>query len=283
MIPIGILTKDRMDYLDVTLRSLSATDLPESTPVLLYDDGSTAASTQLYYTTSQPVSTTHAWPHDSKWRAAGLDVIQNNYYPPCGIAGKLPVVSLVYAGTGVVNASCAAIRDLFRRFPAARGVILLQDDILLKADWYARLRDTAGKVPKLGLLAGIKLNHKLHAHRAVNGFISSGVTAQCLYITAEAYRRCQDYLTREHVIQKRFDDTFRSTVVGTGLTAGCLFPFICQHIGVRSLVRPGYTWKSRNRGRIGYYVAPPYALAQSVRTFEGSAYATGDLHEVQPA
>ena len=44
-----------------------------------------------------------------------------------------------------------------------------------------------------------------------------------------------------------------------------IHPFVCQHIGVRSLVHPEEFWLQRGEGgRTGYEASPPYALAGEV-------------------
>ena len=48
MIPIAIVTKNRHQYLDITLRSLSATTLPNDQAIIVYDDASDDKDTIKY-------------------------------------------------------------------------------------------------------------------------------------------------------------------------------------------------------------------------------------------
>lgn len=273
MVPIGIVTRDRALYLDITLRSLSQTTLPPGVPLLVFDDGSTAVATQRYYNTSQVIQTETHWPNSPAWKATGLHVISDNYVQPTGIVDLVEVVSLGAKSTGVVNASCQTVCRLFERYPTAPGVILLQDDVIFKEDWYSRLLTTAEQYRQfsdfpLGLLAGIKLNHKI----TVTGTplaVPTGITAQCLYISRAAYTTLQaSYFKKRHQATKKFDDSLRREVANTSLWAGCIYPFVCQHFGIRSLVRPLKRWEQGSKGRVGYYVRPPFALAEQVKCFK---------------
>lgn len=272
MIPIGIVTQNRVEYLDITLRSLSASNLPSDTKLTVFDDASSHQSTRLYYDTNALVPSEPKWPVGPKWQKLGLDVITNPVRPPIGIKDQIRVCRMAEKPMGVVRGSCFAVRRLFAENPDAPGVILLQDDVIFKPEWFNRLVTTADNSDQftgmpLGLLAGIKLNHRVRP-TPKHAAIRSGITAQCLYITRAAYHALKDtYLARQHSITKQFDDTFRNAVANEKLWAGCIFPYVCQHIGIVSRVRPERKWYSRPTGRVGYYVHPPYALSEKVRAF----------------
>lgn len=273
MVPIGIITQNRAAYLDVTLRSLSATQLPADVPLTVFDDSSVDDLTLSYYGTTKPLSLAHNWPDSAQWRAHGLDIISKPA-SPSGIHGRVEVYRLADRPLGVVSGSCLAIQHLFERFPKSQGVILLQDDEVFNADWYQRMLDTVGKSNQfthlpLGILAGLKLNHKLPVTGTPPLAFESGITAQCLYVSCAAYDRRRSYFTRKHQQQKRFDDMLRREIAGAELWAGCIYPFVCQHFGVQSLVRPEKKWTALQSGRIGYYARPPFVLADTVRQFKG--------------
>ncbi len=273
MVPIGIVTRDRIPYLDVTLRSLSATVLPDDVSLTIFDDCSTATETRTYYTTNRQLAVTARWPSSHHWREHGLNVISDGYRQPVGIQGLLSVVKLGTKSLGVVNSSCRAICQLFHSHPSAKGVILLQDDVLFNADWYARMLATVEGAANftnlpLGLLAGIKLNQQFQLAGVSPLAVSSGITAQCLYISRTGFERRMGYFNRDHQIVRRFDDTLRREMEAGQLWAGCILPFVCQHFGIDSLVRPERKWTFAARGRIGYHAHPPYALADAVRQFK---------------
>ncbi len=272
MVPIGIVTRNRVAYLDVTLRSLSATKLPATTPVYVFDDASDAKESRLYYTTSRSVNVKTTWPGHGMWRKLGLDVINKNDKLPMGLRGTVRVVTLGAQPTGVVSASCQAITWMFEKYPDAEGVILLQDDVIFKENWYTRLTCAAqdaklfGK-KKLGIIAGIHLNKKIGG--GLKGVREGGITGQCLYISRDAFQKTNGFFTRKHSSKQKFDDQLRRVIGRAGLWAGLLLPFVCQHFGVVSLVRPRRSWHRGKKGRIGFYVNPPYSLAEKVRKFKG--------------
>lgn len=276
MVPIGIVTKDRVAYLDVTLRSLSATALPAGTQVTIFDDSSGQDATQRYYTTNKAVPVETHWPTGKVWRKTlGMGIISDDPITPQGIHGLINVRKLGTEPLGVVNASCRAACRLFDHNPDAPGIILLQDDIVFKENWYESMLSTVESASQftelpMGLLAGLKINQKLRFEGDSPPAIRAGITAQCLYISREAYQALlPTYFGRHHKINKRFDDTLRRAVDGAGFYAGLRFPFVCQHIGIKSLVRPGKRWDQGTKGRVGYYVQPPYAMADEVKRFKG--------------
>lgn len=272
MVPIGIVTRDRAAYLDVTLRSLSATDLPRNISLTVFDDCSTDARTRAYYATDQQIEVDIAWPGSDAWRRFGLNIVSDDYQLPKGIAGRVDVVRLGDQSQGVINASCAAARSLFQQHKDAQGVLLLQDDVIFNADWYTRMLDTVTCAAEyaerpLGLLAGLKLNQQMAFVGSPPRAVSCGITAQCMYIPRATFDSCRWYFVKRHSGMKRFDDTLRREVVKKGKWAGCIYPFVCQHIGINSIVRPGKKWTFAASGRIGYYAYPPYALAADVAQF----------------
>lgn len=272
VVPIGIVTKDRVVYLDATLRSLSATDLPKNVPVTVFDDASATPQAKNYYSTNKVVQVKSHWPKSAEWKKAGLDIVTKPQVSPKGIKGKVTVHTLGKTSLGVVSASCRAIQLMFQAHPDAPGIILLQDDVVFNHDWYTRLVTTAQDASlyqkPLGLLAGIKINHSFKARQKKQKVLGSGITAQCLYISRACFTALKTgYLGKTHKTKQRFDDTFRQAIVKAGFWAGCIFPFVCQHIGIKSLVRPGRRWFSRTKGRIGYYAHPPYVIQETVKSF----------------
>ena len=193
MIPIGIVTKDRVAYLDVTLRSLSATDLPEDISITVFDDASVNSKTHRYYGTKDKIAVIPPWPTTTEWKNAGLHIVNHPHVPPTGLLDRVHVEPLGKRPLGVVSASCEAVNRLFDRHPEAPGIILLQDDVLFKKDWYTRLIETARNWrdfsdKPIGVMAGLKLNH-VYRPKPTTPAVPSGITAQCLYIARPAYNR----------------------------------------------------------------------------------------------
>lgn len=266
--PIGILTRNRAAYLDITLRSLSATLLPDSVDVCIFDDASDCDTTRAYYATTGNVALSYAWPVDDRWDSRGFDILPTGVCIQPAIGDKIDIIAAATA-TGVVAASCRAICTLFES-TSADGVFLLQDDVVFKHDWYLRMLEIVKHSKKfapkgIGVLSGLKLNQKLRA-KTGQSVISAGITAQCLYITRRAFDTV-NFFTSPPNVKLRFDDLLRRSITKAGLWGGVTFPFVCQHIGVQSLVRPHKKWVAGKPARVGFYVSPPYAMNDAVRVF----------------
>ena len=132
MMPIGIVTRNRHKYLDVTLRSLSATRMPEDQKVVVLDDASDNPHTKRYLYTDKFVELKEQWPNTPEWKRIGLNVVRSRDKGK-GLKGRVKVVRLAQRPQGVVNGSCAAIRKMMELFPkecANEGLIMLQDDVV---------------------------------------------------------------------------------------------------------------------------------------------------------
>lgn len=267
--PIGILSRNRAAYLDITLRSLTATRLPAGVSVQIFDDASDDTATLGYYSSTDCVGLNYAWPVDKKWLSRGFAILPSGLRSRRGIVDRVNVVRAA-TSRGVVAASCDAVRQLFAGTDAA-GVFLLQDDVLFNENWYSRMLDTVARSraftdKPVGVLAGIKLNHTLRVP-AGQSAVPSGITAQCLYISRRAFDSVP-FLTNPPSVRQRFDDLLRKSVERAGLWGGVIYPFVCQHIGVKSLVRPHKRWAVGSTVRVGLYSIPPYAMSDEVRQWK---------------
>lgn len=273
-IPIGIVTRNRVAYLDATLRSLSATELPQPQPLVLFDDASDDPATLAYLYGDAPVDVPRHWPtRNQSWRRHGLDVLNRNNPVPQGLAGKVLLHRLASNPLGVVNASCRAVSRLLAMYPAAPGAFLLQDDEIFNFNWRARmLHAAAGCTPggSLGVLAGCRLNRPLRVQdkRSSVVLVTKSVTAQCLYITRHGYEAARGWFEQQHTRRQGFDDHLCRAMRRGGHAVCMVNPFVCQHIGMVSLVRPRVGWTSRGgSGRVGLAAHPPYVLADTVKDF----------------
>lgn len=268
MVPIGLVTRNRVAYLDVTLRSLSATKLPADVSLTIFDDASDDPVTNRYFSTTREIPVPRHWPGAQSWLQLGLGAINEHDVVPRGLKGRVHVDCLGKKSLGVVEASCEAVRRLFAAVPDAPGVMLLQDDVVFNDDWYGRMLGMAlhhsfGK--PLGVLAGLKLNKRYKIKRP-HKVMPSGITGQCLFISREAFDKLDMFRVTQDKRMK-FDDLLHARCKHNDLWVGVIMPFVCQHFGMRSLVRPKRQWHHNNSGRVGHYAHPPYVLAMAVREF----------------
>jgi len=223
VIPVGIITKNRAVYLNETLRSIGRV------PVTVYDDCSDdrAARDMLY--SDREFSVEHSWPSCLEHCALEDDPTIR------GIDGLIPVVRFEEPH-GVVNGSCRAITDMFEDNPEADAVILLQDDVvMLSTDWYRRM--TSVTRDGLGILAGMTLFKR-------RGFYS----AQCYLITREFFEKTGFFLEFHGMLN--FDLLICRDAKEHRMRVDLITPNICEHIGVKSQVRPDRGFQNRNGARV---------------------------------
>lgn len=272
-IPVGILTCNRAIYLDTTLRSLSATSLPSFVQVAIYDDTSSDDTTKAYLDSNKSISVTHCWPSTSKWQNAGLNILGDTT-TITGISDRVVVRRMAMTRMGVSNASCMAISDLFTRHPAAAAAILLQDDVIFQVDWYQKMtfhfQMLNERGIRLGILAGMHLDRgRLAAKRSEGSRAVRRCTAQCYLITRSLYESARDWFARRDLEATGFDARLCRLARRKAFLVHLMAPYVCQHIGVNSEVRPSRKFYETKwqLGRIGTHIEPAYVLASSVRTF----------------
>jgi hypothetical protein len=271
LVPIGIITRNRHAYLDVTLRSLSATRLPDDQALVLFDDATDDRTTLAYLYEDRPVDVSHRWPRDREWLRAGLDVIESRAYAR-GMGDDMEVIRLGNTPLGVVNASCAAARFLIERYGYGQGIVLLQDDVVFTTDWLESIVTAAGRCAPLppGLIAGMRLNVANPDRQSPTFIPRDGLTAQCYYLTAAGLEAARAYLYAKHRARQRFDDSLCEAVRRGGLGVYVMYPPVCQHFGIQSLVRPEWDWRVKTpRGRIDLDAAGPFVLSDCIRPFAG--------------
>jgi hypothetical protein len=275
MIPIGIVTKDRHPYLDLTLRSISASELPDDQILVIYDDHSKDSETKKYLYTDKQAKLHCPLPRDEVWKALGLDDVYSRDKGP-GLAGKISVRLLGDKSIGVMNASCRAIKLLWhehRQLVNKNGLLLVQDDVVFNPDWMSRIEHAIKRArksrPALGMLCGMRLNTPLKAVKP-NPFLvrTRGVTAQCYYLSPAGLKAAEHFILNWHKSRQGFDNKMCARVRGGRTGVYLMQPAVCQHIGIVSAVRPKWKWRWRSKkGRVGYQSRGPFPLAEEVRAF----------------
>ncbi len=272
MIPIGLVTRNRHAVLDVTLRSLSAADLPEDQVLIVFDDGSDKQSTLDYLYSDKNVHVGILWPEGSRhWKHLNLDEVQSKVKSR-GLDGKIRVVRLGTVASGVVNASCRAFCWMTEKFGVDHGIVIVQDDVVFNPDWLPRLL-AAEQHPEphrrpIGMIAGCWINKKNPTKREPMTRVEhGGITAQCYYVTPAGIEAVLPWAQCEHGIHMGFDNKFCSRVRGK-TDVYRMHPAVCQHVGLDSLVRPRWKWNKWNaKGRVDFSARGPYPLARYVGVF----------------
>jgi hypothetical protein len=267
--PIAIVTRNRHAYLDVTLRSLSGTRLPRTQIATIFDDASDDPGTKAYLYGSGAVDLRNAWPRDRQWKRAGLGAVESRERGR-GIAGTVEVVRLGDKSQGVVNASCAAMRFLLENCDTSAGMVLLQDDVVFREDWLEAIRAAVAScgVKPPGLIAGMRLNVANPVCESPTFIPRKGLTAQCYFVTPAGVDAVRPWVYAPHRGRRRFDNSFCAAIRRAGLGVYLMYPPVCQHIGLESLVRPEWDWRVKSpRGRVDLDAVGPFVVADEVRRF----------------
>jgi len=277
MVPICIVTRNRHHLLDITLRSLSASDLPDDQVLVIFDDSSNDPHTQRYLYTDQPVGVYTQLPSGPGWEAMGLSAVVPRRVAN-GLKDRVLVVKLGAQPMGVVNASCRAFSLMVEMFGPERGIIMCQDDVVFNSDWFTRMND-AQNYPNpeatrpIGLITGCWLNREDKVRRIPMSLVpEKGITAQCYFVTPAGVKAVREWARHAHNLDKGFDNKFCANVRIGGADVYRMFPAVCQHIGFHSIVRPTWRWHRWSaKGRVDYSTEGPFPLAHDVRKFEREA------------
>lgn len=262
MFPIGILTKDRPLYLDATLRSLSGSGINQPAPLTVFDDasGTRAGFLHLHSNYQTWIEVEKCWPVFPKELQIplrpGMKMVQ-------GLRGLVNIETIGEDSLGVWGASCFALNYLAAKYPESNGFLLMQDDILLKPDWFGKLSEAiAIAPPKTGIISGLTV---VHQKSFPAGIVKvDNVTAQLLYITREFYNAGLDFFTAPVTQRRYFDSAICCLARERDYSIQLLSPYIARHIGIDSAVNPGQTWEPFKQEQ---NVAGPFAWAANVRNF----------------
>jgi hypothetical protein len=272
MYHIGIVTHNRWTYLDLTLRSLSGSRLPLETELAIFDDSSFPWGSRMYYESRDEIEM-----EEPRLRgidpdgALGLSFLPTRWKAR-GIEGLARVERVAAEPVGVVNASCHALVRMMQRHPSANGFILLQDDVVFNADWMERM---LGAVDlrfrpdrQQGIVAGMTISgpqrRKDEAHVSNELFAS----AQIYMFRPKFLASIWDWLTEPHEERRNWDKIICRMAIDRGFEVHLLHPFVGQHFGVLSEVRPDLKWgQNGGLGRVGLESDPPYAFADQVANF----------------
>lgn len=271
MTPVIVLTKDRIHYLDLTLRSLSAT-LPDDVPVYIVDDGSENPDMHRYLTTTECIHLPqHKFPYEySKWqqRVGKLPTRPDVY----GIANAVHLCETESKSTGV-RAAARAVREVFQRH-ACSAVFRIEDDVVFKAGWYETM--VAAAVPRCGIISGFRhLFDKavVTPGTPVDVLARGRVGGPLLLVSRGLYEKSTLPTELPAARLKNLDNFWVDLCRDNDLQVGVLRSGVCQHIGAYSSVYAGtrkeFIFGGRIHDALDTTVAPPFEIADSVRIMRG--------------
>lgn len=141
--PILILTRDNPEYLYVTLKSLSATNL-DNNPIIIIDDSSELKFTKNFYSTMDEFNVTFDdWTKEGKSKSSqeiSDKIIAKSFLaiPQItkikGIKRKFQIISTPYV-LGPTKIIQFALKTCFTLFPKANKCCIIDDNILFNKYW----------------------------------------------------------------------------------------------------------------------------------------------------
>jgi len=264
ILPIMVLCKNRLRYLDTTLKSLSAT-IP-SVPVYLVSDGSTNPSFIEYLTTQNKIEVNDSpYPNSDEWiKYAGF--LPNKTHVQ-GILGKFYII-LRRQSTGLQNLGFAA-NLIFQNHPKAKHIIKIEDDVIFPKNWYSRFCNTVAN-SSAGLVSGFRNFFKPISFQ--NNILLSGyTTAQLFAISRTLWNKqpdlknapCTIFGTDEKLTP---DDYWIDKCREVNMNVEVTKISYCQHIGIISEFW-GNRFKPSHINRMDRQLLPPFAISDSIKTF----------------
>lgn len=257
-VPIVIICKDRINYLDLELKSISST-CPSSTQVIVSNDGTKNKNTLRYLNTQDPISIGQ-WSFPPKWpqltNIPTLDTVQ-------GVGGKLNML-LWKVSAGTKNLGLA-VKYAFER-TGSPYVIKMEDDLIFIKNWYALLIN-AIQDSGCDLLSGFRFFYNktkakpfndiekiykgyttggqiiVHARskpetRPINNVaeeVYRGYTGgQLMICSRKYYDRCPYVFNNEISTIWDNDDLWIDQCRKNGMKFGVTNKSVCQHIGTQT-------------------------------------------------
>jgi GT2 family glycosyltransferase len=229
--PIVIVCKDRVRYLDLELRSLTATT-PSSVQIYLSNDGTNNPQMLRYLSTRDEI------PLDNEWRFPEDNAEWNE------LIGRLPNVASVRGIAGkvdaIMHAAPAGTRNLGLAmkyaFEHTRApyVIKMEDDLLFTADWYAELIRAIAQ-SDCDLVSGFRYFYGKVARHRSNAWVEemrTGYTGGPLFIASRRYFESCPYVFDNNVTTMwDNDDLWIDECRKNGLRFGVVTHSVCQHVG----------------------------------------------------
>ena len=265
-IPIALRSRNRTPLLDVTLRSVLSTKLPEGFELLILDDCSPDPITQQYLFTDDTIVLPEpfTWLTGPPWYSY-MGKIQD--IPQ--IQGIKSVVEVVQPESrkGVRGGIFWCVDYMMTRYPDAPAVIVTEADAVFHEDWYDALingyevlKEKPGpNGDTLGILTCYDRKGKCGKnqtgygafHRSVSRkgktniwSCACGIGGVNYLLTRSFYEAAIGSFKATYNPGQRSGDTTLQGVCGAAkFNIGVTAPSFCQHIGAESLAWPGKGWR----------------------------------------
>jgi len=272
--PIIVLCKNRLRYLDATLRSLSATTNLQS-QVYVVNDGSDNPHMVRYLTTNERIPLTKdLFPNDSRWNQISGDL--PNFLFAKGIRSKTGI--MLFKKSKYIRNFSHAVKLVFERHNCSH-IIRVEGDVLFKQGWHQRFIQIIGQSPpNVGLISGFRHifdNPVLKDNDNHTQNITRGTTGSQLYaISRTLCRKDESLVDNESDLKEGADDFWFDGCRKANMERWVTSTSMCQHIGYKSEVYKGrkeFMVSDKHGVRaIDPNIFPPYAMEDEVSDFSNS-------------
>jgi hypothetical protein len=232
-VPIVIICKDRINYLDLELRSICAT-VPAGTVIYLSNDGTKNPNTIKYLTTNDSVVCEDwSFPKGHKeWDDLIGELPERKVVT--GIGGKVEVI-LHRESLGTKNLGIGVGRAFE---DGASHVIKMEDDLVFTQHWYYTLIRAVANT-NCDLASGFRyLWGKGHRTRSINDSVDemfAGYTGGQLMIASRRfYKDCPHVFNNERTSIWDNDDFWIDSCRQANLKFAVVKKSVCQHIGFQT-------------------------------------------------
>jgi glycosyltransferase involved in cell wall biosynthesis len=265
--PIAVRTRNRPVYLDVTLKSLWASQLPDDADIIVIDDCSDDPEALRHLNTDEKFKLEKpcTWLPEGhpKWEGYVGRIADVNSLN--GLKSRIEVVR-PERKKGVRGCLFWGIDYMMTRFPDAEGIIMIEADIVFNAEWYTATCHAYDRVmlgsgpngPDLGLLTAYDRKGKTTKKGANDGCVWRGVTKRadgrwnCIngiggvmyVVTRSFYEHSIGSFKKIHPASSRGGDTMiQGFCANANHSIAATVPSYCQHIGITSLAWPEKGWR----------------------------------------
>jgi len=263
--PIIVRTRNRPVYLDMTLKSLSASNIPDGVDLIVMDDCSDNEEAMRYVDTDD----TFDLKEECAWLGPDNDPWDNNVgkiQPVKRLTGIKSRYEIVKPETrqGVKGGISWVIDYMFKRYPNIECVNCIEADVVFNKDWYEATikawRDKKNsKGPngdRLGLLSCYDRKCKKPNAEMASAWRSlrklstgrwncgNGIGGVHYLVTREFYEFAKKSFEMVHAPSARAGDTMlQGWCANSNFSIAVTSPSYCQHIGIDSTAWPAKGWR----------------------------------------
>lgn len=247
--PVVVLAKDRIRYLDTTLKSLFAS-LPKNVTIYVSCDSPSEDVIQ-YLTTNQMININGYEYPDNEWWMNKIGLLNNK--TTFGISGRIRII-IHKSGTKGLGLTFNKVAELH---PRATHIIRVEDDVIFKINWYQKMLN-AFRHKDIGIISGLRhfynnvkfKNYSDDLEELIEGY-TGGVNLGI------SRKMCPFLLSNVKTINDN-DDFWINQCRSINLKICVFKKGICQHIGVISGI---YGDKKQYKDRVDHNVEKPFATS----------------------